>query len=257
MRRIESSGLLLVLVLLAGPGLPVAAESNYGEEHKHKPVYQATVHKDGQEQDRKFDLTQDAQAAELTGLLKSGEVEHLKLDKPVNILAIQWDLGLWTLVVFLLLLWILRRSAWQPMLEGLQKREHNIQEAIDEANKAREEAQKVRAQLQAEMDNAQNNVREILEEARRDAQHTSDDLIAKARTEIQAERDRLRREIAMARDQAIQELWKQTADLATLISSKAIRRQMTAEDHRHLIDEALNELHSSVAERRQFVRGSN
>ena len=71
-------------------------------------------------------------------------------------------------------------------------------------------------------------------------------MIAKARAEIQAERERLRREIEMARDQALQELWKQAADLATMISAKAIRRQLSAEDHRRLVDEALTELQGAA-----------
>src|SRR5262245_16537709 len=50
------------------------------------------------------------------------------------------DLGIWTIVVFLVLLWVLSRFAWQPMLEGLRRREESIRGALDEAQRAREEA---------------------------------------------------------------------------------------------------------------------
>jgi F-type H+-transporting ATPase subunit b len=152
------------------------------------------------------------------------------------------ELSIWTIAVFVVLLMILRVLAWKPMQEGLQKREHGIQRAIDEARKARDEAQQLREQWQREMDRANEKVGDILDHARRDAQNTTEEMVAKARTEIQAERDRLRREIETARDQAIQQLWNQTADLATLVSAKAIRRQLTPDDHRRLVDEALNEL---------------
>lgn len=154
------------------------------------------------------------------------------------------DLTIWTIVVFLLLVLILGKYAWKPMLEGLQKREDAIHSALAESQKARDEAQRLRDELRAEMSKANDKVREILEEARRDAQTMSDEMIAKARSEIQGERDRLRREIETARDQALQELWQQTATLAAEISAKVIRKQMTPDDHRRLIDDALTELQS-------------
>src|ERR671936_824072 len=60
------------------------------------------------------------------------------------ILSPRFDLGIWTLVVFALLLLVLRRFAWGPMLEGLQKREQNIRAAREDAERAREEAQRLR-----------------------------------------------------------------------------------------------------------------
>jgi F-type H+-transporting ATPase subunit b len=155
-------------------------------------------------------------------------------------------LGIWSIVVFVILLLVLKKYAWGPILEGLQKREHTIESAVRDAQQARDEAQRLRDQLQREVDKAQEKVRDILDEGRRHAQQVTDEMIAKARAEIQAERERLRREIEMARDQALQELWKQAADLATMISAKAIRRQLTAEDHRRLVDEALTELQGAT-----------
>jgi F-type H+-transporting ATPase subunit b len=152
------------------------------------------------------------------------------------------DLGIWTVAVFLTLFGLLWLMAWKPLREGLLKREHAIQAAIDEAKRAREEAQKLREQWQQEMDAANDKVREILDLARRDAQHTTEEMVGKARSEIQTERDRLRREIDTARDQAIQELWNHTANLAALVSAKAIRRQLTPDDHRRLVEESLAEL---------------
>ena len=121
--------------------------------------------------------------------------------------------------------------------------------AIDEAKRAREEAQRLREQWQQEMDAANDKVRDILDLARRDAQHTTEEMVGKARSEIQTERDRLRREIETARDQAIQELWNHTANLAALVSAKAIRRQLTPDDHRRLVEEALAELGKANAPR--------
>jgi F-type H+-transporting ATPase subunit b len=165
------------------------------------------------------------------------------------------DLAIWTSVVFVVLLFVLGRYAWRPMLEGLQKREQRIRAALEDAEAARAETQRVRAQLQAEMDRAAEKVREILDEARRDAQHATDDMLGKARVEIQKERERMHRDIRMARDQALQEIWSQTAQLATLISAKAIRRQLNSDDHRRLVDEAITELRQAGKERQREVAG--
>jgi len=164
-----------------------------------------------------------------------------------DIFRVALDLGIWTVVVFLILLVVLRKFAWGAMLEGLNNREQRIRGAIDEARRTREEAQRLREQFQQEMDHAAEKVREILEEARRDAEQTGADLIAKARAEGQAERDRYRREIEMARDQALQQIWNQTADMASLVSAKVLRRQLTPDDHRRLVDETLAELKTTAA----------
>jgi F-type H+-transporting ATPase subunit b len=165
------------------------------------------------------------------------------------------DLTIWTIVVFLVLLFVLSKMAWKPMLEGLKKREENIRNALEEAQKSREEANMLHAQYKAEMEKASEKVREIMDEARRDAQHTADELLAKARAEIQAEGDRKRREIERALDQALQELLQRQTDLAALVASKAIRKQLNSDEHHRLIREALDEIPKVVAERKQTVRG--
>lgn len=173
----------------------------------------------------------------ISPLVWAEEGEKINIFDPADI-----PLGIWSIVVFVIVLVVLKKYAWGPILEGLQKREHNIESAVKDAQQARDEAQRLRDQLQQEVNHAHEKVRDILDEGRKHAQQATDEMIAKARTEIQAERDRLRREIEVARDQALHELWKQTADLATLVSAKAIRRQLTGEDHRRLVDEALKEL---------------
>jgi F-type H+-transporting ATPase subunit b len=159
------------------------------------------------------------------------------------------DLTLWTIVVFGLLLLVLKRFAWKPMLAGLQGREARIRGALDEAQTARDEAQKIRADYQAEMSKAQEKIREMMDEARREGQQNKDRMVAEARAEIQSEKDRARGEIQTEREQAVQELWNQTAQLATLVSAKVIGRSLNADDHRNLVNEAVAELRDTPAQR--------
>ena len=149
------------------------------------------------------------------------------------------DLTIWTIVVFLMLAVILGAFAWKPMLQGLEKREHDIKAAVHDARTAREEAQKLREEVQADRVKTEDMRREIIQKAQSDAQRTADEIMAKAKADVHAERERLRRDMDTARDQAVQELWKQTADIAAMVSTKVMRRMMTADDHRRFVDEAL------------------
>jgi F-type H+-transporting ATPase subunit b len=159
-----------------------------------------------------------------------------------NIFGWALDLTIWTIVVFLVLLFILGRFAWKPMLQGLEKRENDIHAAIEDARKAREEATRLREDVQAERNKIEDMRRDILQKAQADAQRTADEITTKAKAEMQAERDRLRRDMETAHDQALQDLYAQTVDLAALVSSKAMRREMTPEDHRRFVEEALADI---------------
>jgi F-type H+-transporting ATPase subunit b len=163
-------------------------------------------------------------------------------EKSPPVLEPRYDLGIWTIVTFVLLLLVLWKWAWGPMLEGLHNREKSIQGALDEARKSQEEAQKLREQFQAEMTKANEKVRDLLDEGRKDAERVTAEMMGKARADIQGERDRLQREMRSAHDQALQDLWAQAAQLASLVSTKAIRRELTPEDHRRFVDEALADL---------------
>jgi F-type H+-transporting ATPase subunit b len=236
--------------------LAVLGAANYGRAaEKGEPAkkYFGMVHRDGVEVEREFDPANPKEVAELAELLREGKVESLQAERPKNILAISWDLGLWTIVVFGLLLFVLRKLAWKPWLEATQRREQSIQQALLEAQRARDEAQRLRVQLQHEMDGAAEKVRQIMDEARADAQRAAEEMLGKARAEIQKERERLHREIGMARDQALQEIWNQTAQLATLVSAKAIRRQLSLDDHRRLVDDAIAELRRAGNQRQREV----
>ncbi len=159
------------------------------------------------------------------------------------------DLSIWTIVVFGLLLFVLKKFAWGPMLQGLQERERTIHSAMEVAKAAREEASKLRAELQAEIAKARAEGQAVRDEARRDAERLREEINAKAKAEIQAERNRLHQEIETARDNVLQQLWAQTVQLSTLIASKAVKRQFTIDDQNRLVDEALAEFRGAAAGR--------
>jgi len=159
-----------------------------------------------------------------------------------DIFGFSADTGVWTLVLFILLFFALKKTAWAPMLDGLQKREENIRRAIDEAEAASLKSQKLQSELDAKFRLAGDQIRLLIDEARRDGQVLKDEMVSKAKEEIVAERDRLHRELQLAKDQAMKELLTKASDLALLVSSKAIKKSLTIDDHRSLVDDCLAEL---------------
>jgi F-type H+-transporting ATPase subunit b len=157
------------------------------------------------------------------------------------------DLAVWTVVIFVVLILVLGKFAWKPMLAGLQKREENIRSALAEAQAAHEEAKRIQAELQQQLASAHEQVRQILDEGRRDAEKLRESEMARTAAEIQTERDRLRHEIETQTAQAVRHIWSQAAELATLASAKALGKGITQDGHRRLIDEALAEIRETVA----------
>lgn len=149
------------------------------------------------------------------------------------------DLAIYTVIVFLLLLAILYKFAWGPISHGLEKREHGIVEHIAAAARQNEEAKELLAEYERKLAKAQEEVRAILDEARRDAQHTQQEILAQARTDAAAEMARAKREVEIARDEALKRLAETGANLAVDLAAKVLRRNLNAADHAQLIAEAV------------------
>jgi F-type H+-transporting ATPase subunit b len=152
----------------------------------------------------------------------------------------QPDLAIFSLIIFLLLLAILGKFAWGPLMEALQQREKSVAEHIAAAQASNEEARRLLAEYERKLASAQSEVQAILDEARRDAAHTTQEMLAKARTEAQAERDRALREINTAKDGALKELAERSADLAVDLAGRIVRQQLSAADHARLIEDAMS-----------------
>ncbi|MFO0881737.1 MAG: hypothetical protein U0840_30945 [Gemmataceae bacterium] len=166
------------------------------------------------------------------------------------------EVSLWTILVFLVLLSVLKKYAWGPIRDGLERREAGIARDKREAEQARAEAAQLRASLQAEMARANEEIRQMMEKARQDAQSTAAEELARGKAELAAERDRLQRELRISTDDALRKIWDQSTQLATLISSKAVRKQLTESDHRALLDEALAEFKAAATSRRDHLQSA-
>ena len=196
--------LALVISLCSLLTAHAAPEEKHGAHDKHEEP--KTILKAGKDSDSEirvhvgakevaFDLSKDSDVKDFIAKIKKGEIVEIKIE--ANPLEFKADLGLWALVIFVALLFILRKLAWGPMVEGLQKREQSIRSAVDEAKLAREETERLRAQFKTEMDQAFAKIPVMMEEARRQGEKLAEEMRAKAAADIAADRDRLRREIAI------------------------------------------------------------
>ncbi|NBO93381.1 MAG: hypothetical protein EBV06_13880 [Planctomycetia bacterium] len=166
------------------------------------------------------------------------------------------DLTVWTIAVFLILFFVLNTFAWPQIRAGLDKREGDIARDKAEADKAKKEAETARAELAAKMAKANDEIRQMIEKARADAQATAAQEIARGKAELAAEKTRLREEVARARDQAMQEVLTAGANLATLISEKAIRKNLSLDDHRVLVADAMKDFRASAQSRLTDLTGA-
>jgi len=157
------------------------------------------------------------------------------------------DIGnlIFTLIVFGLVVLLLGKFAWKPLLTVLNEREKTIRDSLEAARQQREQAEQLMAEHRRQLDQARQEASEIVAEGRRDAEVVRQKIQEQARREGAEIIARARREIKLATETAIKELYDQTAELSVRIAASIIRKQLTPEDHRQLIAESLQEMKSS------------
>jgi F-type H+-transporting ATPase subunit b len=152
---------------------------------------------------------------------------------------------IWTLVVFLLLLFILARTAWPAILKAVEERERKIQAQLDDAAKANAEAQRVLAVYQQQVAGAREEAQAIVAAARQAGERLREELVGKGRTEQEELLVRARREIGLEKDKALVELRREAVELSIAAASKVIERNLDNETDRRLVQDFLAGLESS------------
>jgi F-type H+-transporting ATPase subunit b len=151
------------------------------------------------------------------------------------------DLGnaVWTLVIFLLAVFVLGKFAWGPLLSTLQDRESFIRESLAQAKSDREEAEARLAEYTSKLEEARAEATAIVEEGRRDAEVVHGKIEEEARAEAERMIDRAKREIEAAKTTAIRELYDKSASFATDVAARIIKREVSAADHERVIADAI------------------
>jgi F-type H+-transporting ATPase subunit b len=164
------------------------------------------------------------------------------MDNPL----VQPDPGLfiWTILVFLVLLFALAKFAWQPLLAALESRQSSIRKALDDAAQAKKELEQLHEQSAQIIREARVEAESIIGKSRADAERLRAEMKEKARTEADAVVKNAERQIQLETTRALQQIRAEAVDLSVMIASKIIQRNLSKEDNERLIDEALKQVQS-------------
>jgi F-type H+-transporting ATPase subunit b len=157
-------------------------------------------------------------------------------------------LMIWTIVAFLITLFVLKRYAFGPIQKTIDERRQRIEQSIHEAEEARNEARRLLEEHRALIGQARGQAEEILLDARKvaDAQRE------RVREETEADRQRrleeTRRQIEAETHRALEQIRAEVAELTLIAATKVTRKSLDDDDHRRLIEEAIGELDFSQLE---------
>lgn len=159
-----------------------------------------------------------------------------------GLLKVDPGLLLWTIITFLVLLLILWKAAWRPIVEALDARAEKVRGDIETAERNRLESEKLLAQHKELMDKAKEEALQVLAEGKTDAEKLKNSIVEKAGIEAKDITERARKEITMAKDKALSELKAEVVNLSTAIAAKVISKNLNPDDQKAFIDEALSKM---------------
>jgi F-type H+-transporting ATPase subunit b len=154
----------------------------------------------------------------------------------------------WTIVIFVLLLIILRKVAWKPIIGALEERTRHINDSLQKAEAAQRAAEKARAEYEAMMAKASKEAQALIARGRKAAEDARNEIVAKAQGDADQLLQRTKREIDLAKQKALDELKQTAAELSINIAGRIIGRSLGAKDHQDLIQQALGEMQTLSGE---------
>jgi F-type H+-transporting ATPase subunit b len=183
----------------------------------------------------------------LANILLLAAAEGAKKDSGGSFL-VSPGLGLmiWTLIAFGTTLLILNKYAFPRISEALEKRRRMIEESIEEATRARQEADQLLKEYRERLKEAREQAEDILVRSRKAAEQFQEEAKQQARKEHQEAMERTRREIEAETRRALDDIRKEVADLTVIATEKVARKSLDSEDHKRLIEEALAEVDFSA-----------
>jgi len=162
----------------------------------------------------------------------------------VNNPLVQPDPGLfiWTIVTFLVLLALLAKFAWRPLLHALEQRQDAIRKSLDDAQQAKQELERLQRESAEIIREARVDAESIISKTRADAERLRQEMKQKARAEADAVVKNAERQIQLETGRALQQIRNEAVDLSVMIASKLIQRNLSKEDNEKLIEETLKQV---------------
>ena len=174
-------------------------------------------------------------------VLFAEEVPHEDGESP-GIFSGDFAESAWTLLWFAILLVVLWKLAWKPMLAGLNSRTEHIEKQIDDAEKSKLEAKKVLEEYGAKLADAERQGRDIITARTKDAEKQAKEVHQKTQSELEQKKVRAEAELDRERIEAADELWDQTGDIIRKLGQEVFGKTLDGDDNQKLIDEAIARL---------------
>jgi F-type H+-transporting ATPase subunit b len=159
-----------------------------------------------------------------------------------GLLKVDPGLLLWTIITFAVLVLLMWKTAWRPIVDSLDARAEKVRGDIENAEKAREEAEKVLAAHRQEMAKARDEAADIISKGREEAEKMKNEIVEKANKEASGVVDRARKEVELAKNNALAEIKNEVVLLSTEIAAKIISKNINPDDQKALVQEALNKM---------------
>ena len=166
-------------------------------------------------------------------------------EAPKGPFAMNPGVSIWTLVIFLVLVAVLAKTAWPAILKAVEERERKIQAQLDQAEQATRDAQRVLADYQEKLAAARNEAQQLLAAGRQAAEKAREEILTRSRAEHEDLIARARREIVAEREKALAELRSEAVELSLAAAGKVLERNLDSEADRRLVREYLDSLHNT------------
>jgi F-type H+-transporting ATPase subunit b len=154
-------------------------------------------------------------------------------------------LYIWTILVFLILLALLAKFAWRPLLEALARREAAIRKSLDDAAQARQELERLQVESQRILAEARTQAESIISRTRDDANRFREEMKQKAQAEGAAIVRNAEKQIELETARAVQQIRHEAVDLSMAIASKLLQRHVSRADNERLIEDTFRELEAT------------
>lgn len=154
------------------------------------------------------------------------------------------DQLLYSTLTFFILLFLLAKFAFPPIVKLLEEREEKIKDSIDKAEETRREAEKLFDEYKQQMAEARKEAQNIIEQGKKLGENMKADIINKAQNEALQIIDRSKAEIEREKEKVVQDLQKQFANLTIDAASKVVNKSLAEKDHLKLIDEYISKVGS-------------
>jgi F-type H+-transporting ATPase subunit b len=160
----------------------------------------------------------------------------------MKIFELNPGLFIWSLFTFLVLVAVLYKFAFNPLMRLQKARQDSIHQAIHEAESLRDEAQDLLANYKKQLAEAREEAAAIVDRARKAGESTRTEVLEEARQQAEATLAKARQQIERDTNQALQRIREEVADLTVSATEKVARKSLTGEDQLRLIQEAINEI---------------